>query len=539
MKKKVLYPRRSLAHLKICANPAFVSSSHRPTHFSSDKPGKQAEKGCKSSSRRCSTISVWSRRLQTGTSWWPFSRPAGWSSLCLQKIEHAGYTRYILERNPKRYNEYGDELEDTESDAEADADAEDENPYAGIRLEGELYLAPLRYCRRVTLTNAELLCPLKHPAELATHPTLSLPFLDSALPDMVRSIEDKLRQERANLWRAKSLNRQFMGDEPWMPCASVEGVDDWDLFEPKPKVPAQQAGKKRKRDGEKDISQNGVNGHDYAQEDEKPQVAATAPEPDTEAEETQLNSKDQHETKTDQVIEQASEDDPDTNPSDQPTTNGVHDENRPEASDVEAASQNKEGNGEQKQGEETTEKMEVDEEDGNTASDEEAQPQPTRRITRALAAENNISNAASPPLSPDSTTSTVDSSLLQVDPLFLLPPSFAANHRAPRSLFRFGLPVEEFIETRRLLTMYIQKQEESVRGYETVLGKLIKAKRMRDKVWEWCKTEGHVGEWSDGEDWIDAEAWGLAPEELKKGKDEEEVEGQEETGRKAKRRRRD
>jgi len=87
--------------------------------------------------------------------------------------------------------------------------------------------------------------------------------------------------------------------------------------------------------------------------------------------------------------------------------------------------------------------------------------------------------------------------------------------------------------------MFIQKQEESVRGYEAVLGKLIKAKRMRDKVWEWCKTEGHVGEWSDGEDWVDAEAWGLAPEELKKGKDEEEVEGQEDTGRKGKRRRRD
>ena len=38
--------------------------------------------------------------------------------------------------NPKRYNEYGDELEDSESDAEADADAEDENPYSGIKLEG-------------------------------------------------------------------------------------------------------------------------------------------------------------------------------------------------------------------------------------------------------------------------------------------------------------------------------------------------------------------------------------------------------------------
>jgi hypothetical protein len=86
--------------------------------------------------------------------------------------------------------------------------------------------------------------------------------------------------------------------------------------------------------------------------------------------------------------------------------------------------------------------------------------------------------------------------------------------------------------------MYIQKQEETVRGHEASLAMLTRAKRMRDQVFAWSKTEGHVGEWSDGEDWIDAEAWGLTPEELKKGKDEEELEGQEETGRKGKSRRR-
>ena len=78
-----------------------------------------------------------------------------------------------------------------------------------------------------------------------------------------------------------------------------------------------------------------------------------------------------------------------------------------------------------------------------------------------------------------------------------------------------------------------------MRGYEAVLGKLIRAKRMRGKVWQWAKTEGHVGELSDGEDWIDAEAWGLQPGDLKKGTDEDNNEAQEDTGRKAKRRRRD
>lgn len=70
---------------------------------------------------------------------------AGWSDGLLtrpQKIEHAGYPRYVLDRNPKRYNEYGDELEDSESDAEADADADDENPYTGIRIEGKDLFLP-------------------------------------------------------------------------------------------------------------------------------------------------------------------------------------------------------------------------------------------------------------------------------------------------------------------------------------------------------------------------------------------------------------
>ena len=55
-----------------------------------------------------------------------------------QKIEHAGYERYIISRNPKRYDEDGDELDDDEVDEQADADAAARNPYNEIRLEGEL-----------------------------------------------------------------------------------------------------------------------------------------------------------------------------------------------------------------------------------------------------------------------------------------------------------------------------------------------------------------------------------------------------------------
>ena len=54
-----------------------------------------------------------------------------------QTIEHAGHYRDILRRNPKRYDEDGDELDDEDVDEEADARAAEENPYAEIRLESE------------------------------------------------------------------------------------------------------------------------------------------------------------------------------------------------------------------------------------------------------------------------------------------------------------------------------------------------------------------------------------------------------------------
>ncbi len=54
-----------------------------------------------------------------------------------QSVEHAGFYRDILRRNPKRYDEDGDELADSDVDEDADARAVEENPYAEIHLESE------------------------------------------------------------------------------------------------------------------------------------------------------------------------------------------------------------------------------------------------------------------------------------------------------------------------------------------------------------------------------------------------------------------
>lgn len=46
-----------------------------------------------------------------------------------------GYPRFILHRNPKRYDEYGYELEDDDEDEEADAEVAERNPYNEVSIE--------------------------------------------------------------------------------------------------------------------------------------------------------------------------------------------------------------------------------------------------------------------------------------------------------------------------------------------------------------------------------------------------------------------
>lgn len=54
----------------------------------------------------------------------------------LQRVEHAGYTRFILSPKPPRINAEGEELVDSETDEEADAMAVEMDPYSGIDLTG-------------------------------------------------------------------------------------------------------------------------------------------------------------------------------------------------------------------------------------------------------------------------------------------------------------------------------------------------------------------------------------------------------------------
>lgn len=157
----------------------------------------------------------------------------------------------------------------------------------------------------------------------------------------------------------------------------------------------------------------------------------------------------------------------------------------------------------------TEDTRDVDMEDGMDA-DDETKPSPRRMRTRAQV------QAAT---SPATTTRTASLSSIPppIHPLFIIPPSAIPSRD-------IGLPRTEAEETRRMLILYVQKQEEVCRGAKKLYEGLLKADRQRMTVFKWCKAEGHVGEMSDGEDWYDKEEW-LLEEGLRKGHNDEEEEG--------------
>jgi hypothetical protein len=153
------------------------------------------------------------------------------------------------------------------------------------------------------------------------------------------------------------------------------------------------------------------------------------------------------------------------------------------------------------------------------SNEDTSSPEPPRRMTTRAQAnastsnENGATSSGSRYPSPDAATQ-----LSTAHPMFLT----SDNIRPDKD---FGLPPNEAEDTRRLLWSYIQKQEETVRGFTYMLNSLLRVDHLKEDVFEWCKAEGHIGEMSDGEDWYDREKWGLAEgEDLKKGADDDEVE---------------
>ncbi|KAH8425706.1 RXT2 domain-containing protein [Aspergillus melleus] len=455
-----------------------------------------------------------------------------------QKIEHAGYTRYILQQNPVRYDSEGDELDEDDEDSEADAIAAEENPFSEIALEN-------------------FLCPLKHPSELPIHPSLSHAYTSKALFNMTQAIDAKLRQERALLWRARNLHRQFLGDGSWVPCGTIETSEDRWIFEPRMASTGHSTPSAQGR------GTGTTPSHVQNHEPSNPRSAEDVPkqsqpdqngEPQAADKDVEMTDAQNQETQSDvpkDNVEQGKvpkAEEVDTPVGDLPqhpeTTvpgplpNGNSTGNPESGQDLATDSDHtldkaRRDNANDKPATSVKGALAdpgswVDTQGNETDQDEEMHDEadhglPQRMTTRAQVNAVNPQQELDPSnISPSPSSDTL-STLPAPHPLFLTPNSVRPDPN-------FGLPPNEAEDTRRLLWSYVQKQEETVRGFEHMLECLLRAGRMKEDVLEWCKAEGHVGEMSDGEDWYDREKWGLAEgEDLKKGADEDEIETVEES----------
>ncbi|KAJ5909084.1 hypothetical protein N7495_001766 [Penicillium taxi] len=402
-----------------------------------------------------------------------------------EKVEHAGYKRCILQRNPIRYDSEGEELDEEEEDSEADAAAAEENPFSGIALE-------------------TLLCPLKHPSELSTHPSLSQAYSSQALEQMTKKVEEKLRQERALLWRARNLHREFLGDIGWMPCGAVETPEDRYIFDPRVIDDSQ------RMSGQQHPIQNGTSSAGGVTS--APQEIHTQFTNGDQQTQNQVGNESRTENNDVAMAEVPAGDLIVNNYSTGQNISLKSEEADAAVNDLPPHLANEEVDKDREMVD--PESTHSNHNEGDAEMHDGSSPSPPRRMTtRARASAANPQDGQSP-LSSADTASTMPTA----HPLFIIPDNIRPDPN-------YGLPALEAEETRRLLWSYIQKQEETVRGFEHMLDSLLRACRMKANVLEWSKAEGHVGEMSDGEDWYDREKWGLAEgEDLKKGTDEDEVE---------------
>ncbi|MCJ1297223.1 hypothetical protein MMC08_000009 [Hypocenomyce scalaris] len=473
-----------------------------------------------------------------------------------RRIEHAGYHRYIISRNPKRFDEDGDELEDDDVDEQADAAAGEDNPYGNIKLE-------------------RLLAPLTAAADLPNHSSLSAPYFSKTLTEMAKHAGDMVHREKRNLWNLKHLLTKFRGDEIWIPCEALQSESDIALFgsaalfngtpvSGSHQLPGNGNERTLANSGDTiDVlekpTDRGDTGQDYQSSgtpDGMQPTAVLAPGGGTRdggvnsaiTGETQQTDVEMVDAMSGRLAAKVTESaarildraDPQTTiqaittegPLKQSLTNlpivtdnvptssgGIDSESaadllRPEQSPSSATPPLKDSETQlpaigartipefnyREVGYHGDDQLELTIQD-----DDELQSAPHRMTTRARAQAVSDNTTSLHTRSPSPASSIPP----YIHPLYLVPQSARPDRD-------FGLPPAEAEETRRVLMSYVQKQEEVCRGAERLYEGLLKADRMRKTILKWCKAEGHVGDASDGEDWYDKEEWGLE-EDLKKG----------------------
>jgi hypothetical protein len=339
----------------------------------------------------------------------------------------------------------------------------------------------------------ELLAPITSAAELPSHPALSTPYNEKGLPEMIQNTEDALHREQRILWKMKALFTEFRGDAVWAPVGMFHtGFDDMLLgshrmsassatlsTDPVPNTGTVE-GSALDVDAELSIPDQPID--DIPMIDDAPADEIIVSRAGNTIEIVQEN--------TNGAVEHATNGDI-TQENNIPTTNGTTSE-APDAPMLDP-----------------TEDPSDDIQHGDGDNDSSA---PSHRMTtRARAQE--PTHSPTPSLSP------------QIHPFFEFP-----NSAIPDA--NLGLPIHMADQTRNALISYISKQEEIVRSYKELHEGLLKALEMRTNVWNWTRAEGHEGEMSDHEDWVDLEAWGIEEKDFRKGMLEDEGEEAEEERRK-------
>lgn len=343
----------------------------------------------------------------------------------------------------------------------------------------------------------EILAPLAAVTDLPSHPMLSRPFTSKSLTELIGQGRSLMQKENAALWRAKPLLTKLVGDNTWAPCGLMLAADDRDVLlftdstsffnRPAAVAPTVNGARTASKHASTKLAQRTT--HLDGHEDE----AAT------------------------QLLGGAAQRKADKSGIDGPILPDGQDSKIGEGEAIGGSSaaetaeryshingnpgHDKEDGHRMPEGDSSREPNAADGEDVDMADGPGAAP--STREYRDLPR----------PTSPDPDPDSVDEHFIH--PLFRLP---EAAH-PERDL---SLPEQEAEEVRRLLLLYVQKQEEICRGTNRLYEGLLKADRFRRTVWQWAKAEAHCGpnrDMSDGEDWYDKEEWGLT-EDLKKGEDE-------------------
>ncbi|KAI0174182.1 RXT2-like protein [Pestalotiopsis sp. NC0098] len=423
--------------------------------------------------------------------------PASGPEAYKEYVEHAGYVRGIISRNPPLVDDEGYEPESDDEDYEqrmqdiAETAAEF-NPYANVRLES-------------------ILAPLTSVTDLPSHPTLARPFTTKTLTDLTLQARDTMYKENRALWNIKHLHTKLVGDHIWVPTEMMETPNDIHFFQEPRAADAPSVGQPSvKSDAsmlllEAAAAASSTNGQPSA--DGAGPTAVRDAEP---AKEIAVDG-DTSMIDADGTIDEDAAAADEAPTSTQPSSN-----QQSSKSSGGAAGSNRDSTtngGQHEHDKSATSKAQPTANGDTKAAEQNGANGHAQALQKALNG-HEVQLPGSAPMSIASLEALDD---MFIHPIFLAPKTAQPN----RDL---GIPEAEAEDLRRLLQAYVQKQEEVCRGTKRLHEGLLRAERLRKTVFQWSKYEAHVGpnrDMSDGEDWYDKEEWGLE-EDLKKGQDEEE-----------------